>query len=56
MTIPVNATIIQCGIAGFLFAISGFLLTAGLTPPTDERLLGIALALFGAALVIGLHS
>lgn len=56
MTMIISSAIIQCVIAGILFAISGFMLTAGLTPPTDERLLGIALALFGAAVVVGLRS
>lgn len=55
ISIPISTTIIQCAAAGILFAISGFLVNAGLTPPADERLLGIAFALFGMALVIGLH-
>lgn len=55
MMISISAPIIQCVAASALFAIAGFMLTAGLTPPTDERLLGVALALFGAALVIGLR-
>lgn len=56
MTMTISASIIQCVISGALFALSGFLLTAGLTPPRDERLLGIAAALFGAALVVGLRT